>query len=144
MIPKYWKDKINSCKNCGSIPLSAEHYGCYLRNYPNYIRLVCPNCGQTIEQDFYTKDRSVIWKLLTNKWNIQNKVEQGETMNKEFCRDCPCLIDNNEEWFCDELQKPIDKVKWCMEQYDEIEHLDMSGVLDDYDDDELDMSGCGD
>lgn len=65
-------------------------------------------------------------------------------MNKETCRDCVCLVDNNGEWFCDELQKPIDKVKWCMEQYDEIEHLDMSGVLDDYDDDELDMSGCGD
>lgn len=65
-------------------------------------------------------------------------------MNKETCRDCACLMDNNGEWFCDELQKPIDKVKWCMEQYDEIEHLDMSGILDDYDDDELDMSGCGD
>lgn len=65
-------------------------------------------------------------------------------MNKEFCQDCACLIEKDNEWFCDELSKPINKVKWCMEQYDEIEHLNMSGVLDDHDSDELDMSGCGD
>ena len=34
------------------------------------------------------------------------------------------LEDYDNEWFCDELPKPINKVKWCAEQYDEIEIKD--------------------
>lgn len=138
MIPKYWKSQINPCKNCGTFPLSREYHAWYSRTgkawIPRHIQLYCPTCGQRIEQDFYTQDNFITWKLLTYKWNEQNNVEEGELMNKEQCKDC---IGLTEGYICDELQKPIREVKQCIEEDD----VDMSGVLDDYDDDEINMSG---
>ena len=37
-------------------------------------------------------------------------------MKKEYCKDCVCLIEgNNEEWVCDEKGVEISKIKRCPE-----------------------------
>lgn len=36
-------------------------------------------------------------------------------MNKEDCKDCICLIEQDSEWVCDEAQKPITEIEQCME-----------------------------
>lgn len=37
-------------------------------------------------------------------------------MNKEYCRDCVCLSeDEDSEWFCDEAQKKIKDIEVCPE-----------------------------
>ena len=35
--------------------------------------------------------------------------------NKENCRDCACLVEENGVWVCDELSKPCDEVQVCPE-----------------------------
>ena len=37
-------------------------------------------------------------------------------MKKEYCKDCVCLIEgNNEKWVCDEKGVEISKIKRCPE-----------------------------
>lgn len=36
-------------------------------------------------------------------------------MKKRFCKDCVCLVENNGEWYCDELNEPIHKIEVCPE-----------------------------
>ena len=63
-----------------------------------------------------------------------NLFQRNINMNKEQCKGCICLT---EGYICDELQKPIEQVKQCIEEDDDV---DMSGVLDDYYN-EINMSG---
>lgn len=45
-------------------------------------------------------------------------------MTKEQCRDCVCLVsENNGEWFCDECNKPCVEVKRCPETGEETENV---------------------
>lgn len=60
-------------------------------------------------------------------------------MNKDFCDGCIYFVEKDNEYFCDKLHKLLNKVNYCIEQ-NEIEHLNMSGI-DVEDDDEINMSG---
>lgn len=45
-------------------------------------------------------------------------------MNKNKCKDCICLVeDENNEWFCDEMQLPIKLINVCPEDDDEFDKI---------------------
>ena len=51
--------------------------------------------------------------MLTYRQHGEKVITQ---MKKEYCKDCVCLIEgNNEKWVCDEKGVEISKIKRCPE-----------------------------